>query len=123
MDGELSRQNFGAECSNAYTVTIRTFVEQYIITPLAIIRKQRGLPDGLEKGVYRDPDERSRGKLDLSCRTLLYAELVTPTTVIDNTARVTEGQLQNFLAACRAKFVKAKIEPGALYTSLFTALH
>lgn len=41
---------------------------------------------------------------------------------IDNTAKVTEGQLQNFLAVCRAKFVKAKIEPGTLL-SLTSALH
>ncbi|KAF9651025.1 beta and beta-prime subunits of DNA dependent RNA-polymerase [Thelephora ganbajun] len=93
VDRELSHPNFGAECSNTHITAIRTFVEQRIITPLAIIREQCGLPDGLEKGMQRSPDERSQ--------------------VINNTARVTDEQLRNFLAACRAKFVKAKIEPGS----------
>ena len=112
VDRELSQQNFDAECSNAYTATIRTFVEQYIITPLVIIRKQRGLPDGLERGMQHAPDERSLGRFNLWCKSLLCAELLMSVVVIDNTARVTGDQLQNFLAACRAKFVKAKIEPG-----------
>ena len=43
-------------------------------------------------------------------------------TGIDNMARVTEEHLGNFLAACRAKFVKAKIEPGT-FLRLVSVLH
>ena len=112
MDLGLSHPDFGAECSNAYITTIRTFVEQHIITPLAIIRKRRGLPDGLGKGMQRDPDWHSQGRLNPLSTTPFCAEPLASVVVIDNTARVTEEQLRNFLAACRAKFVKAKIEPG-----------
>ena len=112
MDSELSRPNFGAECSNAHITAIRTFVEQHIITPLAIIREQRGLPDGLKKGTQRSPDEHSQGRLNLWSKIPLYIEPLTSMVVIDNTARVTKEQLRNFLAFCQAKFVKAKIEPG-----------
>lgn len=41
-----------------------------------------------------------------------FAEPLVSTVGVDNTARVTEEQLRNFLVACRAKYVKAKIEPG-----------
>ena len=112
MDLELSHPTFSTECSNAYIATIRTFVEQHIITPLAIIRKQRGLPDGLGKGVQRGPDWHSKGRVNLWSTTPFRAEPLASMVVIDNTARVTEEQLRGFLAACRAKFVKAKIEPG-----------
>ena len=122
VDHELSRRNFGAECSNAYITTIRAFVEQHIITPLAIIRKQRGLPDGLVKGMQRGPDERGQGRLNLSSTTPFCVGPLTSILVIDNTARVTEEQLQNFLASCQAKFVKAKIEPGAFPTTVVAAL-
>lgn len=123
MDRELSHPNFGAECSNAYIAAIRAFVEQHIITALAIIRKQRGLPDGLEKGMQRGPDELSLGRLNLWCTTPFSAELVTSMAVVDNTARVTDEQLWNFLAACRAKFVKAKIEPGTSLLARPLAFH
>ena len=59
------------------------------------------------------PDERSLGRPNILCTNPLYAEPFASAIVIDNTARVTGEQLRNFLAACRAKFVKAKIEPGA----------
>jgi len=111
-DRELSHPNFGAECSNAYISTIRTFVEQHIITPLVIIRKLRGLPDGLERGVRRDLDDHNLGRSNFLYTTPSYTEPVASMVVFDNTARVAEEQVRNFLGACRAKFVKAKIEPG-----------
>ena len=62
MDRQLSLQDFSAECSNAYLATIRAFVEQRIITPLAIVRGERGLPDRRETGAPRGLDEESQGK-------------------------------------------------------------
>jgi len=112
VDRELSHPNFGAECSNAYITTIRTFVEQHIITPLVIIRKRHGLPDGLGKRLQHGPNGNSRGFLNFHSATSFCVEPLTPVVVIDNTARVTEEQLRNFLTSCQAKFVKAKIEPG-----------
>ena len=112
VDRELSHPNFGAECSNAYITTIRTFVEQHIITPLVIIRKQHGLPDGLGKRLQHGTNGYNRGCLDFYSTTSFCVEPLTPVVVIDNTARVTEEQLRNFLTSCQAKFVKAKIEPG-----------
>jgi len=119
VDHELSIQEFGEECSNAYITTIRTFVEQHIITPLAIIRKRRGLPDGLDKCVQRSPAEYSQGRLNLWF-TIPFG--VESTIGIENTAKVTAEQLRTFLAACRTKFVKAKIEPGT-FPPLVAALH
>ena len=52
-----------------------------------------------------------------------YIQYLTSTVVIDNTVRVTEEQLGNFLASCREKFVKAKIEPGTFPTSVAIALY
>jgi len=34
--------------------------------------------------------------------------------LIDNTSKVTECQLRNFLDLCWVKYVKARIEPGNL---------
>ena len=123
MDSELSHPNFGTECSDAYITAIRTFVEQHIITPLAIIRKQRGLPDGLQRSTQRGPDEHSQGRLNLWSTTPLCVEPLASAAVIDNTARVTEEQLRSFLASCQAKFVKAKIEPGTFPPTAVAALH
>lgn len=121
VDHELSLPNFGVECSDTYIGTIRTFVEQHIITPLAVIRKQRGLPDGLEKGTRRGADEDIQGELAFGLLSR-FAKPIMSTLGIDNTAKVTEDQLRNFLAACRAKFVKAKIEPGT-FLPLASGLH
>jgi DNA-directed RNA polymerase III subunit RPC1 len=121
VDHELSLPAFGEECSVTYITTIRAFVEQHVITPLAIVRKYRGLPDGLKRGLKRGPDEYSQGKLSLGSARSLHLEPPMFTIGIDNTAKVTQEQLQTFLAACRAKFVKAKIEPGT--SLLLVAVH
>jgi DNA-directed RNA polymerase III subunit RPC1 len=123
VDIELSHPSFCAECSNAYIAAIRTFIEQQIITPLVIIRKQRGLPDGLKKGTQRGPEEHSQGHLNIWSTTPLCTKSPPSTVVIDNTARVTEEQLRNFLTSCQAKFVKAKIEPGIFPATAVAALH
>jgi hypothetical protein len=52
----------------------------------------------------------------------MLSEPLTSGVGIDNTAKVTKAQLQTFLAACRAKFVKAKIEPG-IYLFLVAGLY
>lgn len=117
VDRELSHPNFGTECSDTYVTAIRTFAEQHISTPLATIRKQRSLPDGQENCLQHGPDENSRGSLDFCSTTSFCVELLTTMVVIDNTARVTEEQLRNFLTSCQAKFVKAKIEPGIFATT------
>jgi len=122
VDSELSHPNFGAECSNAHIAAIRTFVEQHIVTPLAVIRRHRGLSDGLKRGTQRGPDDHNQGRPNLWPTTPLCVEPLASAVVIDNTARVTEEQLRNFLASCQAKFVKAKIEPGTSPTTT-AALH
>jgi hypothetical protein len=74
VDHELSLPDFGAECSNAYITTIRTFVEQHVIGPLAIARKRCGLPDGLGRGLQRGPDEYNQGMLSFLSGASFYVE-------------------------------------------------
>jgi len=112
VDHELSHQNFGAECSDTYISAIPHVCEQHIITPLVIIRKQRASQADWKGAFDTAQTSVNRGRLSLWSTTQFCANPLTSVVVIDNTARVTEEQLQNFLVACRAKFIKAKIEPG-----------
>lgn len=43
---------------------------------------------------------------------ILIHSLAASKAIVDNKAKVTESQLQHFLALCWKKYVKARIEPG-----------
>lgn len=52
---------------------------------------------------------------------MLPYRLAADKAIVDNRAKVTEGQLSVFLNTCWTKYVKAKIEPGWFFWP--TALH
>ncbi|KAG1766514.1 hypothetical protein EV702DRAFT_1256806 [Suillus placidus] len=102
VDLELSKSKFTSECTPAYLDTIRDFVVQNIANHLAAMRKSRGMFEALERSDEWDRDT------DFSMGASAASKAI-----VDNKAKVTESQLQRFLALCWQKYVKARIEPGS----------
>ncbi|KAG2125902.1 hypothetical protein BD769DRAFT_1736203 [Suillus cothurnatus] len=102
VDLELKEPKFTSECTPAYLDTIRDFVVQHIAHHLAAMRKSRGMFEALERSDEWDRDT------DLSMGASAASKAI-----VDNKAKVTESQLQHFLALCWQKYVKARIEPGS----------
>lgn len=102
VDLELKKPKFTSECTPAYLDTIRDFVVQHIAHHLATMRKSQGMFEALERSDEWDCDT------DLSMGASAASKAI-----VDNKAKVTESQLQHFLALCWQKYVKARIEPGS----------
>lgn len=47
-----------------------------------------------------------------------YVFVVADKVLIDNSSKVSERQLRNFLDLCWVKYVKARIEPGKILTKI-----
>lgn len=82
------------------------------------MRKSQGMFEALERSDEWDCDtDLSMGasglhrKYVFALRVLTHS-LAASKAIVDNKAKVTESQLQHFLALCWQKYVKARIEPG-----------
>ncbi|KAG2114656.1 uncharacterized protein F5147DRAFT_677590 [Suillus discolor] len=102
VDLELRKPKFTSECTPTYVDTIRDFIVQHIAHHLAKMRKSQGMFEALERSDEWDRDT------DLSMGASAASKAI-----VDNKAKVTESQLQHFLALCWKKYVKARIEPGS----------
>lgn len=102
VDRELSHPRFVAECTPAYIAAVRTFLNDHVTHHLATVRKSRGMFEALERSDEWDEDT------DLS-----MGATASDKAIVDNKAKVTEGQLLSFLNTCWTKYAKAKIEPGS----------
>ncbi|KAI0029671.1 beta and beta-prime subunits of DNA dependent RNA-polymerase [Vararia minispora EC-137] len=98
---ELATPKFTTECSAAYVLTIRTFIREHIIQPLANARKSHGMFPALERSDEYDAETLSMG-VDAASRA-----------IVENTAKCTKEQLLVFLKIAWTKYAKAKIEPGS----------
>jgi DNA-directed RNA polymerase III subunit RPC1 len=120
VDHELATPRFRNECTPAYLETVRNFIFSNIARKLADYRRCRGMFNALER-----PDEWDEGtdlslgasgeQSDQSKRSIVNPFFVAADrALVDNTSKVTERQIRNFLDLCWVKYVKARIEPGNL---------
>jgi len=125
VDQELASPRFNSESSPGYLATVRKFIYENLANKLASTRESRGMFDALEREAEWDEDtDLSMGASGLWL-TGPYGRQLTmfpkisdaDKAVVDNSSKVTERQLRNFLNLCWVKYVKARIEPGLYRTS------
>ena len=75
VDRELFTQKFTTECSAAYILTVRTFVREHIIQPLAEARESRGMFSALERSDEYDAETLSLGADGMSLCSLQYLRI------------------------------------------------
>ncbi|KAF4619295.1 hypothetical protein D9613_005590 [Agrocybe pediades] len=102
VDKELASPRFRDETAPQYTSFIRDFIYNNVATKIAESRRQHDMYDALE----REDEWDEFTDLSLGASESQKA-------VVDNSSKVTEAQLKNFLDICWVKYVKARIEPGS----------
>lgn len=101
VDKELRTKRWMKECTAHYLSTIRNFIFSSITKKLADLRDAHGMFDALTKSDEWDEET------DLNMGAADFEK-----SIVDNKAKVTLPQLQEFLNICWQKYVKSKVEPG-----------
>ncbi|TIB84727.1 beta and beta-prime subunits of DNA dependent RNA-polymerase [Wallemia mellicola] len=101
VDKELRTKRWMKECTPHYLSTIRNFIFSSITKKLADLRDAHGMFDALTKSDEWDEET------DLNMGAADFEKAI-----VDNKAKVTLPQLQEFLNICWQKYVKSKVEPG-----------
>lgn len=108
VDHQLATPYYTNACSPRFIDEVREFLEESVIQPAAKFRAAYGMPAALTP---IEPDEHKDGNATKEQRA-----------VVDNKTKVSDAQIRTFLQLCWIKFVKAKVEPGAVSRCFFSCI-